>query len=119
MTLSGSGVRGLVRGSYTIVRGSKRRKVARSKRRDRNRAQKRLRLTNAFAFVVEEEKQPVLAIEELRNLHRAAHIEAELIQLERRDRIFRASRRNSSHPAPSCAGTHKRRRETDSSPTYR
>ena len=65
-----------------------RREVSRSERGDRNGAQERLRLAHAFAFVIGEEEQPVLAVEKLRHLNGTAHIEAELVQLEWRDRIF-------------------------------
>ena len=47
-----------------------------------------LRLPHAFAFVVDEEEEPVLAIEKLWNLNGSAEIESELIQFEWRYGIF-------------------------------
>src|SRR5262249_35929168 len=65
-----------------------RREIAVAEACDRHTAQIGLGLAYSLSFVVDEEKETVLAIEQLGNLHRATQIEPELVQLERRNRVL-------------------------------
>ena len=67
--------------------GKQRREIAGAESSGRDSGDISLSLTDALSFVVAEEEEFVLAIEEMRDYYRAAQVGAKLIQVKRRDRI--------------------------------